>query len=447
MRQLNVALLGAGTVGGGVVGGLRRNGPLMASRLGVEFRIRRVVVKDPAKARDFEVSKDLISTDWKAAVTDPEIDVVVELVGGTTTAREMVRAALRAGKRVVTANKALLSAYGEELFEIAEKHGAGLYYEASVAGGIPIIKVLREALIGNRIVRLYGILNGTCNYILTRMKDERAEFAAVLADAQRLGYAEADPGLDVDGYDALHKTGILASLAHGFWVDVDDVAVEGIRNVTPLDMQFAGQMGYTIKLLAAIKTVGAPKSARAGRGRGKEGACISVSVCPTLVPNSHVMASVGNVFNAVFVRGDIVGDTLFYGRGAGRDATASAVLSDLAEAALDLAGGGKDRMPPFVPHERNGAVVASGDVVSGHYLRLNVTDRPGVLARIATVLARNRIGISSVIQPEGHEGESVPLILMLHDAPRRAVDRALAAIRRLPVVKAEPALFRVENFD
>jgi homoserine dehydrogenase len=419
----------------------------MASRLGVDLQIRRVVVRDVRKTRDFEVPERLISTDWKAAVTDPEIQVVVELVGGTTLARDMVLGALRAGKRVVTANKALLSAHGEELFEAAVRHGAGLYYEASVAGGIPIIKVLREALVGNRIARLYGILNGTCNYILTRMKAERAEFGAVLADAQRLGYAEADPGLDVDGYDALHKTGILASLAHGFWVDVDDVAVEGIRNVTPLDMEFAGQMGYTIKLLAAIKTVEGGTTKGRTKGSGKTGAHVSISVCPTLVPNSHVMASVAGVFNAVYVRGDIVGDTLYYGRGAGRDATASAVLSDLADAALDLNCGGEERIPPFVPHERHGAVVASGEMVSGHYLRLNVTDRPGVLARIATQLARNKIGISSVIQPEGHEGESVPLILMLHDAPRKSVDRAMTAIRRLPVVKAEPALFRVENFE
>jgi len=444
MRLVNVALLGAGTVGGGVVNGLRRNGSLMASRLGVDLQIRRVVVRDVAKVRDFELTGGMVSDDWKAAVTDPDIQVVVELVGGTTTAREMVVGALRAGKRVVTANKALLSAHGEELFAVAARHHAGLYYEASVAGGVPIIKVLREALIGNRIARLYGILNGTCNYILTRMKAEKAEFGAILADAQRLGYAEADPGLDVDGYDALHKAGILASLAHGFWVDVDEVGVEGIRNVTPMDIEFAGQLGYTIKLLAAIKAVSVT---RGGKGRAsKAGARISMSVCPTLVPNRHVMASVSDVFNAVFVRGDISGDTLYYGRGAGRDATASAVLSDLADAALDLKAG-QDRLPPFVPHEQNGEVVPPGDVISSHYLRLKVTDRPGVLARIATVLARNKIGISSVIQPEGHEGESVPLILMLHDAPRQSVDRALSAIRRLPVVKADPALFRVENFD
>jgi homoserine dehydrogenase len=447
MRQVNVAILGAGTVGGGVVDGIRRNGPLMASRLGMSLRVHRIVVRDPRKQRDLELPAGVVSTDWKAAVNDPATDLVVELVGGTTTAREMVRAALAAGKPVVTANKALLSAHGEELFAAAQASGAGLYYEASVAGGIPIIKVLREALIGNRITRLYGILNGTCNYILTRMQAERAAFGDVLADAQRLGYAEADPSLDIDGYDALHKTGILASLAHGFWVDADSVRVEGIRRVTPLDMEFAGQLGYTIKLLAAIKVAearGAVPKSRRGRPAG---ARISISVGPTLVPNRHVMASVAGVFNAVFVRGDIVGDTLFYGRGAGREATASAVLSDLADAALDRKCGAHDRVPPFVPHERDGAILPFGEVVSGHYLRLSVTDRPGVLARVAAILARNRIGISSVIQPEGHEGASVPLILMLHEASRAAVDRALAAIRRLPVVKDDPTLFRVESFD
>jgi homoserine dehydrogenase len=443
MRQLNVTILGGGTVGGGVVEALRSNGSLMACRLGIAFRLHRLVVRDLTRKRDFTVRREALTNDWRAAIADPSTHIVVEVIGGTTAAREMALATLRAGKPLITANKALLSAHGEELFTAAHQGGTNLYYEASVAGGIPIIKVLREALIGNRLTRVFGILNGTCNYILTRMKAERASFAIVLAEAQRLGYAEAEPSLDVDGLDALHKTGILASLAHGFWVDVRQIAVEGIRSVTPLDIEFAGQLGYTIKLLAAIKTTGS------GAGRSRRpvgGACISVSVCPTLVPNQHVLASVGDVFNAVFVRGDVVGDTLFYGRGAGRQATASAVLSDLADAALDLKTGVHDRLPPFVPHEQNGSVLAPGDVVSSHYLRLDVTDRPGVLARIAAILAGHQIGISSVIQPEGHEGESVPLILMLHDAARSAVDRALTGIRRLSVVKSDPALFRVENF-
>jgi homoserine dehydrogenase len=264
------------------------------------------------------------------------------------------------------------------------------------------------------------------------MKLEGADFAAVLKDAQAQGYAEAEPSLDIDGHDSLHKIGILASLAHGFWVNPKHIHVEGIRSITRADIQFAAQLGYTIKLLGIVK-----KSA---------GGKVQVSVCPTLVPNTHVLANVNDVFNAVFVRGDVVGDTLFYGRGAGKDATASAVLSDIADAALDLKDGTKTRIPPFVPHEKEGAVLPMDEVVSRYYVRLSVVDRPGVLAKIAAILAESKIGISSVIQPESREGESVPLILMMHDAPNAAMRDALAQIGKLPVVKDTPIMFRVENF-
>jgi homoserine dehydrogenase len=295
--------------------------------------------------------------------------------------------------------------------------------------------------VGNRITHLYGIVNGTCNYILTRMKQEGAEFAAVLAEAQRLGYAEADPSLDIDGHDSEHKIGILASLAHGFWVNPKDIYVEGIRHVTKLDMQFAHQLGYTIKLLGIVKRMDAPQA------RARNGSRVQVSVYPTLVPNAHVLASVNHVFNAVFVRGDVVGDTLFYGRGAGKDATASAVLADVADAALDLKHGSHGRVPPFVPHERAGAVLPLGRVSTPYYVRLSVLDQPGVMASIAAILGAARIGISSIIQPEGHVGESVPLILMIHEAPNVAMQKALAKIAKLPVVKAPPVLIRVETFE
>jgi len=365
----------------------------------------------------------------------------------------MVLAALKLGKPVVTANKALLSAHGEELFAAARKYGTNLYYEASVCGGIPIIKSLREGFVGNRINALYGIVNGTCNYILTRMKLEGADFAAVLADAQKHGYAETPPDLDIDGHDAAHKIGILASLAHGFWVSPKKIHVEGIRHVSALDIKFAGELGYTIKLLGIIKKVERRASrVESGNFRTPHSALrtpcrVQVSVYPTLVPNAHVLASVNHVFNAVFVRGDIVGDTLFYGRGAGKDATASAVLSDLADAALDLKSGTKQRVPPFVPHECSGAVVPMDDVVSQYFVRLNVTDRPGVLAKIAAIFGAAKIGISSVIQPEGHEGESVPLMFMLHYATNGAVTGALKKISRLPVIKGKPVMIRVENFE
>jgi homoserine dehydrogenase len=436
MQQVNLGMIGGGTVGSGVFHALQLNGALMASRTGVSVNVRKVAVKAFDEPRPYTIPKARMTTDWQSVVNDPQVHVVAELVGGTTLARAMILAALKLGKPVVTANKALLSAHGEELFAAARKYGTNLYYEASVCGGIPIIKALREGFVGNRITHLYGIVNGTCNYILTRMKLEGAEFDAVLKDAQAQGYAEAEPSLDVDGYDAQHKIGILASLAHGFWVNPKRIYVEGIRAITRTDIQFAQQLGYTIKLLGIIKR---------GEGRGAKGGAVQVSVYPTLVPNTHVLASVNHVFNAVFVRGDVVGDTLFYGRGAGKDATASAVLSDLADAALDLKFGTKHRVPPFVPHERNGAVAPIDDVVSRYFVRLNVVDRPGVLAQISAIFGAAQIGISSVIQPESREGASVPLILMLHDAPNGAVRRALKKIGNLAAVRSAPVMIRVEN--
>lgn len=444
MRSVNVGLIGGGTVGGGVFQALHRNGALMASRLGVRINIVKVGVRNRRKKRLVQIPSSLLSTDWAAVVRDPKINLIVELIGGTTTARKVILNALAAGKPVITANKALLSAHGEELFAAAQQNGANLYYEASVGGGIPIIKVLREALIGNRIARIYGIVNGTCNYILTRMKLEGADFESVLAEAQRLGYAEAEPSLDIDGHDALHKVGILASLAHGFWVNPKQIYVEGIRFISRLDIQFAQQLGYTIKLLGVVKKF---ESAGDNCDEKHSFAPVQVSVYPALVPNHHVLASVNDVFNAIYVRGDVVGDTLYYGRGAGQDATASAVLSDLADAALDLKCGSKSRIPPFVPHECEGAVLHMDEVISRYYVRLTVVDKPGTLAKIAAIFGQAKIGISSVIQPEGHEGESVPLIFMIHDAPNASVTRALAQIGRLPVVKAPPKMIRVECFE
>ena len=434
MQQVHLGIIGGGTVGSGVFEALQRNGALLASRTGVVVKVQRVAVRDLKKKRAAKIPKALLTTDWREVVFDPQVELVAELIGGTTVAREAIFAALKLGKPVITANKALFSAHGEELFAAAKKYGTNLYYEASVCGGIPIIKALREGFVGNRINAMYGIVNGTCNYILTRMKHEGADFGAVLADAQRLGYAETPPDLDIDGHDAAHKTGILASLAHGFWIKPKKVHVEGIRHVSALDIKFAGELGYTIKLLGTVKKMDA-------------GCRVQVSVYPTLVPNNHVLASVNGVFNAVFVRGDVVGDSLFYGRGAGKDATASAVLSDIGDAVLDLKSGSKNRLPAFTPHECAGAVAPIDEVVSKYFVRLNVVDKPGVLARIATIFGQSNIGISSVIQPEGHEGASVPLIFMLHNATNGATKQALAKIAKLPAVKGKPVMIRVESFE
>jgi homoserine dehydrogenase len=437
MEQVNVAIIGGGTVGGGVYQTLKKNGSLIASRLGVGLSIRRVVVRDPHKKRPVNIAKRHLSTDWKTVVDDPRNHLVVELVGGVRVARQIVKRALSLGKPVVTANKALLSEHGQELFSMANEHGTNLYYESSVAGGIPIIKVLREALIGNQFPYIYGILNGTCNYILTRMKRDGSDFKGVLDDAQRLGYAEAEPSLDVDGYDAMHKAGILGSLAHGFWMAPEQIHVEGIRDVSQQDIQFADRLGYTIKLLATIKPI---------TGKGASGR-VQVSVCPTLIPNQHVLAGVQDVFNAVYIGGDIVGETLYYGRGAGQDATASAVVSDLADAALDLKHETPNRIPPFVPHAQTGSVFPWKETRAPFYLRLSVVDRPGTMSQIATILAASKIGISSIIQPEGHEGNLVPLILMVHDASIDAMEQAVQDICELRVVRGKPRVIRVENFE
>ena len=437
MQQVNLGIVGGGTVGSGVFDALARNGALMASRLGVGLKITRVAVRDLKKNRAAKIPRTLLTTDWREVVCDPDVNLVAELIGGTTIAREVVLTALKLGKPVVTANKALLSAHGEELFAAAKKYGTNLYYEASVAGGIPIIKSLREGFVGNRITALYGIVNGTCNYILTRMKLEGADFAAVLADAQKLGYAETPPDLDIDGHDAAHKTGILASLAHGFWVNPKKVHVEGIRHISALDIKFADKLGYTIKLLGIVKPIKNTKSKCA----------VQVSVYPTLIPNTHVLASVNYAFNAVFVHGDIVGDSLFYGSGAGKDATASAVLSDLADAALDLKFGTKHRLPPFVPHECAGAVAPIEETVSQYFVRFSVVDKPGVLAKVTKIFGEANIGISSIMQPEGHTGETVPLIFMLHYATNGATLKALAKIAKLPVIKDKPVMIRVETFE
>ena len=455
MQQVNLGMIGGGTVGSGVFHAWQKNGGLMAARLGVKLNFRKVAVKAFDEPRPYPIARELMTTDWQEVVNDPQIHVVIELVGGTGIARTMILAALAQGKTVVTANKALLSAHGKELFAAAAKSGANLYYEASVCGGIPIIKSLREGFVANQFPAIYGIVNGTCNYILSRMKAEGADFGTVLADAQKLGYAETPPDLDIDGKDAQHKIGILASLAHGFWVDHHQIHTEGIRDVSKIDMEFADKLGYTIKLLGIAKqiddlryTIDASKSQSARKSKIENRKCgVQVSVYPTLIPNAHVLASVNGVFNACFVRGDVVGDTLFYGRGAGKDATASAVLSDVADAALDLKNGGKVRVAPFVAHAKAGRVMPMDEIVSRYYVRFSVVDKPGVLAKIAAIFATAKIGISSVIQPEGHEGESVPLIFMTHDAPNAAMRKALEKISKLPAVKGKPVMFRVESFE
>jgi homoserine dehydrogenase len=427
MDQIGIGLAGLGTVGAGVFKHLQQNRVLIAERLGLELAVRRIAVRDVGKRREVQPSAKLLTDRWEDLVDDPDVHIVVELMGGIEPAYTCVMRALDQGKVVVTGNKALLAEHGAEIFEKGAEKNVPIFFEAAVAGGIPIIKSIREAFIGNHIRSIHAILNGTSNYILSRMTEQAMDFPLALKEAQEAGYAEADPTLDVNGWDAAHKAIILASLAYGFWVNTNQIYVEGIENIGSLDIQFAQKLGYRIKLVATI--------------RANEESLVEVRVHPTFVPKDHVLASVNGVFNALMVHGDIVGDTLFYGRGAGQDPTTSSVISDLAQAAIWFDSGGKAF--GFTPHGLYGKCLPIERVVSGFYLRLSVIDKPGVLAQVASILGSHQIGISSVVQPEGHEGDAVPLVLMIHEAAFGRMQTALELIRQLDCVKATPVLIRV----
>ncbi|MEM0968458.1 MAG: homoserine dehydrogenase, partial [Verrucomicrobiota bacterium] len=334
-EPLQIGLAGLGNVGAGVYKNLQRNRDLLRERSGREIQIRRVVVRDLGKSRDVEIPEGLVTDDLETLIDDESIEVVVELIGGVTRAKELVQSALRRGKSVVTANKALLAEHGKELFALAEENGATIYFEAAVAGGIPIIKTVQESFVGNRIEKMVGIINGTSNYILTEMKERGLSYPEALQEAQDLGYAETDPSLDVNGGDAAHKAVLLASLSYGSWVPFEETYVEGIERIRRMDVEFAEEFGYALKLVAVIR-LGASDQ-------------IEVRVQPTLIPKRHILASVNGVFNAILVRGDVVGETLFYGSGAGQDATSSSVIADLADAAKHIDASRTDS-EGFAPH-------------------------------------------------------------------------------------------------
>jgi len=435
VEPVRIGILGLGTVGGGTVALLRRNADSLRRRLGRPLEVTRVAVQDPEKPRPADLSGIDVTTDAEALCTDPDIDIVVELVGGVDNAEPLVRAALGHGKPVVTANKALLAERGNELFRFAGEKGVDLAFEAAVAGGIPIIKALREGLAGNRIQSVHAIANGTANYILSRMRTQGLEFEEALAEAQDLGYAEADPTFDVDGIDAAHKLALVAAVAFGTPISYDALHMEGIRAVTREDIQFAAEMGYRIKLLAIT------------RPAADEG--VEIRVHPALVPESAMLAGVEGVFNAVEVVGDAVGPTLYYGPGAGAEPTASAVVGDLVDVARTLGAPPEYRVPYLGFHAegmREPRWALMEEVETEYYLRLQAKDQPGVLAQVTRILAEEGISIEAIRQKEPLPGEEdVPVVLLTHTTRERAMRKALAAIDRLDVITGPSQMIRLEE--
>jgi len=428
--MIGVGILGFGTVGTGTAQILLRNRHLLKERSGVDINLKKIADLDITRDRGIKIPKGILTTRADDVITDPGIHIVVELIGGTTVAKDFILKAICHGKHVVTANKALLATHGIEIFRTAEKAGVEIGFEASVAGGIPIIKVLREGLVANRIKAVYGIINGTTNYILTKMTTEKAEYADVLKEAQKLGYAEADPTYDVEGVDSAHKLAILASLAFGVQYTLKDVHREGISWISPMDIEFAHELGYTLKLLGIAKET-----------NGK----VELRVHPTLLPTDFLISKVDGVFNAVYVEGDAVGSTLYYGRGAGDLPTGSAVVSDIVDISRHITAGSAGRFSAFFKTAKPLPLMKMEDVTSMYYFRFSAIDKPGVLSKISGILGKHNISIASVIQKDRHEGKAVPLVVLTHRAREKDVMRAVKEINRLPIVVGRAVYIRVEN--
>jgi len=433
VKDVRLGLLGLGTVGAGVVKLLESERAMLEERAGCRLVLSTVADLDLTRPREgLDLARLPMTTDAARVLSGADVDVVIELMGGLEPARSFILKALAAGKHVVTANKALLAHHGAELYDEARRRGVTLGFEAAVAGGIPLIRAVKEGLVANRILSVFGIVNGTCNYILSKMTDEGLDFSAVLKEAQEYGYAEADPTLDIEGMDSAHKLQILVSLAFRTFVDLKDIHTEGITRVTQQDIAYARELGYRVKLLAIAKAI--------------EGSGVEVRVHPTMIPAASPLAAVGGVFNGVFITGHAVGDLMFYGRGAGQLPTASAVWSDIVEIARRIAHGA-----PALALELPSAAAAAlplrpmDAIRSCYYLRVMAQDRPGVLSRVAGILGENNISIASVLQKERAIKEAVPVVMMTHEAQEKDMRTALGAIDRLRAVAAPTTMIRVEG--
>ncbi len=433
MKEINIGLLGLGTVGSGVVKLLNKNQEVIRSRLGVPLVLKKAADIDTSRAKALDLMNDIFTSDATELVDDPAIDIVLELIGGQSIAKELILKAMKNGKHVVSANKALLASQGHPLFQAAEDYGVDLAFEPSVGGCMPVIKLIRESLVGNRINGISGILNGTCNYILSKITEENISFEAALAEAQANGFAEADPTMDIEGFDTAHKLAILNSLAYGMKINLEDIYIEGISNITPEDIRFADQFGYRIKLLAISKN--------------RENV-VEARVHPTMIPRQNILSSVKGSLNAVTITGDAVGDILLSGHGAGMMPTASAVISDTVDIARNLLKGTKGRVPLLsfkMSNVREIPVVPMKEISTHFYIRFAALDRPGVLSKISGILGNHQISIKSVQQKGRKLKGTVPIVMLTHKANEAAIQKAISEIAELDVIGYKPTLIRIED--
>ncbi len=444
--EVNVGIIGFGTVGSGTARILLNNRQLLKDRTGIGFNLRKIADLDITRDRGIKIPNGLLTADAAEILNNPEIDIVVELMGGIHPAKDFITQAIRNKKHVVTANKALIATEGNDILSEAESNSVCVGFEASVAGGIPIIKVLREGLVANNIEAVYGIINGTSNYILTKMTNEKVDFSAALKEAQRLGYAEADPTFDIEGIDTAHKLAILSSLAYGIPLQYNDVYKEGITKITAMDIDFAIEFGYKIKLLAILKATPPPPTPVMG---GEGGLEIEMRVHPTMVPNEYLISKVDGVFNAIYVEGDAVGSTLYYGRGAGDMPTGSAVVSDIVDIGRRII---KCQTPEQASqkHEIKTDTIRIKnieDIESKYYFRFSAHDKPGVLSKISGILGNYNISIASVIQKGRRIGGAVPVVILTYKAKEKDVLNAVREIDNLQVVSEKTLFIRVEGKD
>jgi homoserine dehydrogenase len=433
-KGIKVGLIGFGTIGSGVVKVLQTNAALIEKRMGARLVLKRIADIDITSDRKVKLRPGILTKKAEEILRDPEIDIVTELIGGIEPARTFILRAIQNRKHVVTANKALIALHGDEIFKAAHRFGVDVGFEASVGGGIPLIRSIKEGLVANRIHSIFGILNGTSNYILSKMTDEGKSFKEVLREAQAKGYAEANPTYDVEGIDAAHKLTILIRLAFGTPLRFDEIFMEGISEITPVDIEFSREFGYRIKLLAIAKFEDGKLEAR---------------VHPTMITEGHLLSTVSSVFNAIYIQGDAVGPTLFYGQGAGEMPTASAVVGDLVELGRNLLVKATGRRVPLLSFQKSAIskipLKKMEDVVMPCYMRFSAVDRPGVLSRISGILGKNGISISSVIQKGRQVNGAVPIVMMTHEAREKAVHRALREIDALSMILGKTIFIRVEN--